>query len=438
MRIAIFGLGYVGTVSGACFAGLGHRVIGVEPNATKVALINSGRSPVIEKDLDALLASSVHGGKFSATSDSRNAIQESDLAIICVGTPSRGNGSIDLSYVARVCEQIGESLAEQQNYFTVVVRSTVLPGTVEEVLIPGLEKKSGRKAGRDFGVCMNPEFLREGTSVHDFHHPPKTVIGEFDTRSGNALAELYKPLPGPQFRTTLRVAEMVKYVDNTFHALKVAFANEVGNLCKEVKIDSHQVMEIFCADTKLNLSPYYLKPGFAFGGSCLPKDLRALTSEARRLDVEVPLIENILGSNRLQLQKAVKKLQQYKGAALGFLGLSFKAGTDDLRESPIVELIEAMLGKGFDVRIYDRNVSLSRLLGANKEYIEREIPHISRLICESADELLAQTQVLIVGNRDAEYRAALERAQSHHTVIDLVRIVETPPAAVKEYYGICW
>jgi GDP-mannose 6-dehydrogenase len=437
MKISIFGLGYVGCVSGACLARMGHQIIGVEPNPTKVDLLNAGKSPIVEEGLDALIAETVREKKFFATSDCEKAIADSDLAMICVGTPSRSNGSIDLQYVERVCEQIGRAISKKENYFTVVIRSTVLPGTVEGMLLPILEEHSGKKAGADFGVCMNPEFLREGTSIEDFHNPPKTVIGELDSKSGNALAEIYRPLPGPTVRVPLRVAEMVKYVDNTFHALKVSFANEIGNLCKELVIDSHKVMDIFCLDRKLNLSPYYLKPGFAFGGSCLPKDLRALTHEGRILDLELPLLNSILQSNRLQILKIVKKLMEFRGSKLGFLGLSFKGGTDDLRESPIVEVIEAMLGKGYAVKIYDRHVSLARLMGANKEYIEKEIPHISRLICGSVDELMKSSDVIVVGNRSPEFADVTARARKDQTILDLVRIVETAPQS-NGYYGICW
>jgi GDP-mannose 6-dehydrogenase len=305
-------------------------------------------------------------------------------------------------------------------------------------LIPILERESGMKAGIGFGVCMNPEFLRESTSVKDFHNPPKTVIGELNPKSGEALAAIYRNLPGPQVRTTISVAEMVKYVDNAFHALKVTFANEVGSLCKELKVDSHQVMDIFCQDTKLNLSPYYLKPGFAFGGSCLPKDLRALNHEAHALDLDLPLLRSILESNKLQVSKVIRKLTEYKGRKLGFLGLSFKGGTDDLRESPIVEVIEAMLGKGYAVQIYDRHVSTARLMGANKEYIEKEIPHISGLMCGSIGELMASCEVIVVSNRSPEFVDVVAKAGKHQSVIDLVRIVKEPSPEAGSYYGLCW
>lgn len=431
-------MGYVGCVSGACFAEMGHTVVGVEPNPVKVDLINEGKSPIIEKDLDTLLDKVVKRGGFRATTDWQQAIRDSELAIVCVGTPSRPNGGIDLRFVQRVCEQIGSALASRRDRFTVVIRSTVMPGTMDTVVIPALEKASGRKAGRDFGVCMHPEFLREGTSIHDFHHPPKTVIGEIDPASGDALASLYEGMTGPMIRTPLRVAEMVKYADNCFHGLKVAFANEIGNLCKEAGIDSHQVMEIFCQDTKLNLSPYYLKPGFAFGGSCLPKDLKAILHEARQMEVEVPVLGAVLESNHRQIQKVINKLMSYKGRSLGFLGLSFKGGTDDLRSSPIVDVIETMLGKGFTIRIHDQHVSLARLMGANKEYIEKEIPHLSRLMCATARELVDQCEVIVVNHRDESFREALRALKPGQVVVDLVRIGEEARRSGCEYYGICW
>jgi GDP-mannose 6-dehydrogenase len=438
MRISIFGMGYVGCVSGVCLAGLGHKVIGVEPNQLKVDLINAGRCPIVEKGLDELLATQVKAGQLKATTDWQSAVSSSDLAFVCVGTPSSANGSINTGFLQRVCEQIGQALRMKEGYFTVLIRSTAIPGTVEGVLIPILEKESGRKAGRDFGVCMNPEFLREGTSVEDFHLPPYTVIGELDPRSGEAIVEIYRSIPGPVFRTPIRVAETVKYANNAFHALKVAFANEIGNFCKAVAVDSHHVMNIFCQDTKLNLSPYYLKPGFAFGGSCLPKDLRALTHEARMLDLEMPLLSSVLESNQAQISRVLRKLMEHKGRRLGFLGLSFKGGTDDLRESPIVELVESLIGKGFDLRIYDRHVSLARLMGSNKEYIEREIPHISRLMCASAEELIEGSEVIVVGNHDKEFQRLLTPLPAQKTVVDLVRISSLFPQNNGRYYGICW
>lgn len=437
MLISVFGLGYVGSVTATCLADSGHTVIGVEPNQTKVEMLNRGQSPIVETGLADLLPKMISSGRFKVTSDWMHAIDQTEMAFVCVGTPSLSNGNIDLRYVRRAAEHIGTALKTRNRYFRVVIRSTVLPGSMEDVIIPALEASSGKRAGADFGVCMNPEFLREGTAVQDFYHPPKSVIGEFDARSGEALVELYGKLSAPIRRVPLRVAEMVKYADNCFHATKVVFANEIGNICKELQIDSHQVMEIFCLDTKLNLSPYYLKPGFAFGGSCLPKDLRAINYEARSRDLDTPMLRSLLDSNHHQVLRVVNKLREYKGRTLGFLGLSFKGGTDDLRESPIVELIETMLGKGFSLRIYDPHVSLSRLLGANREYIEREIPHLSRLMCATADELLDTAEVIVVGHKNEEALAALNLVSARHVIVDLVRAVRQPTPA-KEYYGICW
>lgn len=439
MKVSIFGLGYVGCVSGACLADLGHDVIGVDANPLKADMINQGRPPIIEKGLQEIMENVVQRKKFTATTDWEEAIRKTDTAFVCVGTPSNGNGSLSLEYVKRVAEQIGKALAAKQGYFVVAVRSTVLPGTVEGEIIPLLEKTSGKKAGKDFGVCMVPEFLREGSSVHDFMHPPKTVVGEFDAASGDPVVELFKGIEAPMIRTQIKIAEMVKYADNSFHALKVSFANEIGNICKELSCDSHKVMEIFCKDNKLNLSPYYLKPGFAFGGSCLPKDLRAITYKSKMLDLDTPVLSAILPSNRKQIEKVVRKLYEYKGRPIGFLGLSFKHGTDDLRESPIVEVIETMIGKGFTVSIYDKYVSIAKLVGSNKEYIEKEIPHISSLMCSSAGELIRKSAVIIVGNHSDEFEDALKsEVTADHVVIDLVRILKEPAAIRGSYYGICW
>lgn len=439
MKISVFGLGYVGCVSGVCLAELNHQVIGVDPNMVKVEMINKGKTPVIEEGFQEFLENTVRNKKFCASIDWEMAIAETDIALVCVGTPSRSNGSIDLKFVKRVSEHIGEALRNKKDYFVVGIRSTVFPGTIEGLVIPTLEEHSGKVAGKDFGICMIPEFLREGSSVHDFFHPPKTVIGEYDKKSGDAIADLFKTIDSPLIRTQIRVAEMVKYADNSFHALKVAFANEIGNLCKELGLDSHKVMNIFCMDNKLNLSPYYLKPGFAFGGSCLPKDLRAITYESKMRDVDLLLLNAILESNKKQILKVIKKLCEYKGRSLGFLGLSFKGGTDDLRESPIVEVIETMIGKGFDVKIYDKYVSIAKLMGSNKEYIEKEIPHISSLMCSSAIELINSSEVIIVGNFSDEFKNALiSEAKENQVVIDLVRILGEKDKTRANYYGICW
>ncbi len=438
MRIAVFGLGYVGCVSGACLADLGHAVIGVDVNPVKVRMINDGKAPIVERGLPEFMANVTATGRFMATQDWAGAVCNSDLALVCVGTPSRQNGSLSLDVIKRVAEQIGAALRNKRTYFVVAVRSTVLPGTVEEEVIPLLEKYSGKRAGRDFGVCMVPEFLREGSSLHDFFNPPKCVIGELDPRSGDLLDALFKDIDAPIVRTSIRIAEMVKYADNSFHALKVTFANEIGNVCKEMRCDSHEVMGIFCMDHKLNLSPYYLKPGFAFGGSCLPKDVRAIVHRAKLLDVETPVLGAILESNRKQIDKVVKQLSAFKGRSLGFLGLSFKHGTDDLRESPMVELVETMLGKGFDIKICDQNVSIARLVGSNREYIEQEIPHISSLMCDTPERLIAMSDVVVVGSDSEEFRDALtEHLEDRHVLIDLVRI-STNPVFKGEYQGICW
>lgn len=438
MKISVYGLGYVGSVTGACLAELGHDVIGADINPFKVGLINGGKSPIVEKDIDAIIGKVVANGKFKASENVAEAVRSTDLALVCVGTPSRPNGSLELSAIRRVSSQIGRALRTHPRYFVVVVRSTVLPGTVEDVVIPILERQSGKKAGRDFGVCMNPEFLREGSSVHDFYHPPKHVVGQIDRRSGNVLLKIYERVDAQIFRVPLKIAEMVKYCDNSFHALKVAYANELGGLCREYGIDSHRVMDIFCSDTKLNISPAYLKPGFAFGGSCLPKDVRALASETKRMDLDAPIINSILASNKAQIAKVIKTITAYKGKKIGFLGLSFKGGTDDLRESPIVDVIEALLGKGFEIRIYDRYVSIARLLGANKSYIEKEIPHIADLIEEDIDKLASFADVLVVANPSAEFTALAKRLDRNKTLIDLVRIVDDHSKIRAVYHGNSW
>lgn len=439
MRVSVFGLGYVGSVSGACLAQMGHSVIGVDANPTKVAMVKEGRPPVIEEGLSELFSSVTREGKFCATEDWKQAITATDLALVCVGTPSSSNGSLSTEVVQRVCEQIGAELAARQQYFVVAIRSTVLPGTVERLLIPILEAKSGKKAGRDFGVCMVPEFLREGTSVKDFFDPPRTVIGELDQRSGETVARLFQGIKASLIRTSIKVAESLKYADNSFHALKVTFANEIGSICKAVGSDSHEVMKIFCMDTKLNLSPYYLKPGFAFGGSCLPKDLRALTYHARTMDVATPLLDSILVSNRKQVERVTTLLQQYKGRSLGFLGLSFKHGTDDLRESPILDVIETMIGKGYRVSIYDEYVSIASLVGANKEYIHKEIPHVSSLMRSSAEEVVNESGVVIVSTASAQFREVLAKSKKpDQVIVDLVRIVEKAETLNGDYHGVCW
>lgn len=436
MKISIFGIGYVGCVSAACFAHAGHDVIGVDVNPTKVDIINSGKSPIVEPQMNELIHDVVKAGKLRATTNSLEAVQASDISLVCVGTPSKSNGSLDLGHVARVCEEIGAALATKDTHHTVVIRSTMLPGSIESVAQPALEKTSRKKAGKDFGVCVNPEFLREGTSVKDFYAPPFTLIGADDPQTASTISELYSNIDAPVFNTTIKTAEMVKYVCNCFHALKVSFANEIGNICKALELDSHEVMKVFCADTKLNLSPYYLKPGFAFGGSCLPKDLRAISYKAKELDVEVPVLSAITATNKLQVEKALDMVLNTGNKQVGVLGFSFKAGTDDLRESPMVTLIETLLGKGIELVIYDRDVSLARLFGSNKAYIEEEIPHIAKLMRGTIDEVLQSANTIVIGNRSEEFRQIESRLRPDQTVIDLVRLFDRTSG--DGYQGICW
>jgi GDP-mannose 6-dehydrogenase len=441
MKISVLGLGYVGAVSAACLAKQGHEVIGVDPQRAKVDLINAGRTPIIERDLGDIIAAEVGAGRLRATSEVAAAVQYTDLAFVCVGTPSLPNGGIDLGYMRRVCEEIGQALRGHAGAPTVVIRSTMLPGTMRDVVIPTLEAHSGKRAGAEFGVCINPEFLREGTAVHDYFNPPKTVIGELNRASGGPLASVYAHVSAPMIRTDVETAEMVKYTDNCWHALKVGFANEIGNVCKALDVDSHRVMDIFCQDTKLNLSPYYLKPGFAFGGSCLPKDLRALLHKAKTLDVSVPILASVLPSNELQIDRAVRAVIDAAAKArsrnIGVLGFSFKAGTDDLRESPVVELTERLIGKGYDLRIYDRNVSLASIHGANRDYILNHVPHISRLMVGSIGAVLDHAGTVVIGNADPEFREVPKLLADGQTVIDLVRIADSRSVS-GVYEGICW
>jgi GDP-mannose 6-dehydrogenase len=438
MRVAVFGLGYVGSVSAANFAADGHDVVGVDVNPDKVAAVNRGQSPIVEPGLDALLKSGVESRRLRATTSTSEAIAETDLSLLCVGTPSRKNGSLDLRYLIRVCEQIGDALKERSDYHVVVVRSTVLPGTTHGHVIPTLEAHSGKKYGEGFGVSVNPEFLREGTALKDFRQPPLTLVGHNHAADAAPTKALYAGIDAPLYSTSIRVAEMIKYTSNAWHAVKVVFANEIGNLCKRVEIDSHEVMDIFCRDEKLNLSSYYLKPGFAFGGSCLPKDVRALQYRAREVDLDMPLINSVLGSNQLQIQHALDRIIETGKKRIGILGFSFKAGTDDLRESPMVILGEALLGKGYELCIYDRNVSMARLMGANKEYIEQQVPHLSRHLCDSIDDVITRSDVVVIGNAAPEFSEAVARCRPDQTIVDLVRIPIDFAALQAHYDGICW
>jgi GDP-mannose 6-dehydrogenase len=438
MRISVFGLGYVGCVSAACLASRGNQVVGVDISPIKVELINSGRAPVVEERIGELTAEMVNSGALRATSDIAAAIAQTDISLICVGTPSAPNGSLSTVYLERVAEEIGVAIRDKAARHTIVFRSTMLPGTCLSLLVPAVEQASGKIAGADFGVAVNPEFLREGTSVKDFFAPPKTVIGQFDSESGDLVAELYADLPGEVFRVPIPVAEMAKYADNAFHGLKIGFANEMGAICQAIGLDSHDVMDIFLADTKLNISTAYLRPGFAFGGSCLPKDLRGLVYAAQRADVSVPILSNVLLSNETHLRRAVDAVIATGARKIGMFGLSFKAGTDDLRESPLVELAERLLGKGFDLKIYDANVSMSRLIGANKEYIENTLPHLGDLLTSDAAEVMAHADVCVIGSKDAAVLEVLADAQGK-TVIDLVRLPDARERrAEPEYVGIGW
>jgi GDP-mannose 6-dehydrogenase len=438
MRVSVFGLGYVGSVSAASFAADGHQVVGVDVNPDKVATVNAGRCPIVEPGLDVLLATGVAEGRLRATTDAAEAVADSEVSLLCVGTPSRRNGSLDLTYLERVAAQVGAALRNKSSYHVVVVRSTVLPGTTNERIVPLLERESGKAYGEGFGVSINPEFLREGTALNDFRKPPLTLVGHNHAADAGGTIALYQSIDAPLVSTSIRVAEMLKYTSNAWHALKVCFANEIGNLCKRLGVDSHEVMDIFCRDEKLNLSACYLKPGFAFGGSCLPKDVRALQYRAKEVDVELPVISQILTSNRLQIQHAFDEVMETGRKKIGLLGFSFKAGTDDLRESPCAILAEALLGKGLSLKIYDKNVSLGRLVGANKEYIDTQIPHLSSLLCDSIEQVVQESEVIIVGNRSAEFADALTRTTPDQIVIDLVRLPMAGSQVNAEYRGLCW
>lgn len=438
MRISIFGLGYVGCVSAACLAKGGHKVIGVDINPFKVDMINKRQSPIIEKDLDKLIDSAVANGYLKASTNASQAVKDSEILFVCVGTPSKDNGNLDLRFIKRVSEEIGNALRSNNEYKVIAIRSTVLPGTIEKVIISILQDSSHKKAGEDFGIVMNPEFLREGSAVSDFYNPPFTLIGEFDKRSGDIIEEIYSSIKAPVIRTAIKVAEMVKYVSNTFHGLKIVFANEIGKLCKCMGIDSYEVMKIFLMDKNLNISPVYLKPGFAFGGSCLPKDIRALNYKAKEIDIETPLLNSILLSNERHIKYAIDLILKTGKREIGVFGLSFKYGTDDLRESPSVILVEALLGKGMTVQVYDREVSLARLVGSNKEYIEKTILHISRLLVFSIEEIVSSSEVVVITNSSKEFSRVPELLQDDQILIDLVRIIDDPSKLKCKYYGICW
>jgi GDP-mannose 6-dehydrogenase len=442
VKISVFGLGYVGVVSAACLVRDGHNVVGIDPNSVKTELVNRGRSPIVEPGLEELISSAVQSRRLRAVSDYATGVDHAELMMICVGTPGQANGSLDLSYVQRICQQIGSALRRANHHKTVAIRSTLLPGSMESLVIPTLEESSGKSAGTDFGVCINPEFLREGTAIYDYDHPPKTVIGATNESAAAPLKQVYASLEAPMIVTDLRTAEMVKYVDNSWHALKVTFANEIGRLCKAMNVDGRELMRLFCKDTKLNISPAYFRPGFAFGGSCLPKDVRALTYQGRTLDVETPVLSSILTSNQIQIGRALGMIQATGQRRVGLLGLSFKEGTDDLRESPIVTLAEQLIGKGYELAIYDRNVKLASLVGANRDYILNHIPHIGRLLIDAPQALFERSDVVIIATAEKEFGDLVTRFAANKAVIDLVgtwNLTDAAnPTAMKSYDGIAW
>jgi GDP-mannose 6-dehydrogenase len=401
-NVSIFGLGYVGAVTAACLAKLGIRVVGVDVSARKVATMESGHTPVLEPGLEELVAEGRAAGRLHATAEASRAVHESDISFVCVGTPSLPNGHQDLGAMVRCCQEIGQALRSKSRFHWIVIRSTVLPGTSKSVIIPAIERASGKRAGTDFAVCANPEFTREGCAVADFMDPAITVLGSEDPAHLGPLRGLYQTIAGRVFETSLEVAEMVKYVCNAFHALKVDFANEIGTLCRRMDVDAGAVTRIFTSDARLNISPAYLAPGFAFGGSCLPKDVRALSHCARQLDLDLPLLGALLPSNRAHLERAVEAVLATRRRKIGVLGLSFKPGTDDLRESPSVQLIKRLLGEGCQVRIWDREVSLGRLTGSNRQFIEEEIPHIGALLAQDFESVICSSEVVVLGTKAVE------------------------------------
>jgi len=436
VRISIFGIGYVGAVCCGSLAARGHNVIGVDVSPSKVEMINNGISPIVEPGLEELLGKAVLGGNLRGTTDAVEAIENSDLTMICVGTPSKPSGDLDLRYVEAVSQEIGKALAGKSEWHTVVIRSTVLPGTINNVVRPILEERSGKKAGTGFGLASNPEFLREGTAIADYEFPPMTVIGEHCERSGDVLEELYRDLPAPVIRKSIEVAEMIKYACNVWHALKISFANEIGNIAKALDVDGREVMDVMCEDTKLNISKYYMRPGFAFGGSCLPKDVRALTYRATQLDVKHPLLGAILNSNNNQIERACNIIQRFEKRKVALLGLSFKAGTDDLRESPLLSLAEFLIGKGYELKIFDRNVDYARLNGANKDYINTRIPHVSSLLSSDLPGMVSEADIVILGNNDETFRDVVARLPEDKHVLDLVGFMKSKSTSKLE--GICW
>jgi GDP-mannose 6-dehydrogenase len=439
MRISIFGLGYVGAVAGACIAESGHDVIAVDTDPVKVKCLREGRSPIVEPGLDEMISKNVAAGRLKATQDCIEAVMNSDMSLICVGTPSNEDGSLKLDYVQDVCRQIGVALAKKDGWHAVVLRSTVVPGTARTVALPILAEASGKEPGVDFGFGNNPEFLRESTAIYDYFNPPKIVIGALDDKTAKAVSALYKGIDAPEVITEIEVAEGVKYADNAWHAAKVGFANEIGNIMKEHGVDSHKVMDIFCLDTKLNISKAYLKPGFAFGGSCLPKDVRALRASANEKGLKTPIFDALLEANDEQVRRALRMVVKSGKKKVALLGLAFKAGSDDLRESPLVTLADMLIGNGYELSIYDPHVSqAAQMDGANRKFINESIPHISRCLVNSPDEILKKAEVFIVGNHGADFSHILTQVNDNLPVIDLVRLKDAEGEKRRAYSGICW
>jgi GDP-mannose 6-dehydrogenase len=439
MHVSIFGLGYVGAVAGACLAESGHDVIAVDTDPVKIKCIQDGRSPIVEPGLEEAIAKNVKAGKLRATPHCDEAVKNTQLSLICVGTPSNPNGSLKLDYVEQVCRQIGKALHDKKEYHSVVLRSTVVPGTARNVAIPILEQESGKNAGKGFGFGNNPEFLRESTAIYDYFNPPKIVIGAIDAWTAELVSELYKDISATQVITDVEVAEGVKYADNAWHALKVGFANEIGNILKEHGVDSHKVMDIFCLDTKLNISPAYMKPGFAFGGSCLPKDVRAIRASAWQKGVKTPIFDSLLEANEEQIRRAHHMILKSGKRRVGLMGLAFKANSDDLRESPLVTLAAMLLGDGFDLAIYDPCVyKAANMKGSNHQYIHESIPHISRCLVKTPDELINRSDLFIIGHHGDDFGHIISQANDNSEIIDLVRLSNATGETYSSYSGICW
>ncbi|MFL6576321.1 MAG: nucleotide sugar dehydrogenase [Povalibacter sp.] len=437
-KISIFGLGYVGAVSLACLARDGHEVTGVDIDPAKLALLQSGQAPIVEAGIQELTRAVMRGGTVHVTENVRQAVLATDISFVCVGTPAQRNGSQDLGAITRIATQLGTALRDKETRHVIVIRSTVQPGTVEGIVQPAIEEASGLKAGKDFSLCFQPEFLREGTSIRDYDNPPFTVVGSTDDYGAEMLRSVFGELPGEFIRTSIRTAEMLKYACNAFHALKITFANEIGRIAQPLGVDPHEVMKLLCMDRQLNISSAYLRPGFAFGGSCLPKDLKALVHAAKTHDVDVPMLSNVLTSNMAHVDMAVDRVLASGKRSVGLVGLSFKPGTDDLRESPLVMMAERFIGKGLQLQVFDPQVNVARLIGANRRYIDESIPHIASLMTTDLDELVRSSDVLVVAMKNASVLDALERhTRPEQMLLDIAGLPD-PTAQRASYQGVCW